>query len=68
MIALITDQHFGARNDSVHFLDFYEKFYKDTFFPTLEENDVKRVYILGDTFDRRKYVRSEEHTSELQSH
>ena len=56
MIALITDQHFGARNDSVHFLDFYEKFYRDTFFPTLEENDVKRVYILGDTFDRRKYV------------
>ena len=55
-VAIITDQHFGARNDSVHFLDFYEKFYRETFFPTLEENDVKRVYILGDTFDRRKYV------------
>ena len=31
-------------------------FRSETFFPTLEENDVKRVYILGDTFDRRKYV------------
>lgn len=55
-VALITDQHFGARNDSVHFLDFYEKFYKDTFFPALDANGIRTVLILGDTFDRRKYV------------
>jgi DNA repair exonuclease SbcCD nuclease subunit len=55
-IALITDQHFGARNDSIHFLDFYEKFYRETFFPTVIEEKVDAVLILGDTFDRRKYV------------
>jgi DNA repair exonuclease SbcCD nuclease subunit len=55
-IAVITDQHFGARNDSPHFLDYYEKFYKDTFFPTLDSNGINTVLILGDTFDRRKYV------------
>ena len=55
-IALITDQHFGARNDSIHFLDFYEKFYSGTFFPTLDEYSINTVIILGDTFDRRKYV------------
>lgn len=55
-IALITDQHFGARNDSIHFLDFYEKFYSQTFFPKLEEEGIDTVLILGDTFDRRKYV------------
>jgi DNA repair exonuclease SbcCD nuclease subunit len=55
-IALITDQHFGARNDSVHFLDFYEKFYEETFFPKLKEENIDTVLILGDTFDRRKYV------------
>ena len=55
-VAIITDQHFGARNDSVHFLDYYEKFYKETFFPKLEEENIKTVLILGDTFDRRKYV------------
>ena len=55
-VAIITDQHFGARNDSVHFLDFYEKFYRDTFFPKLREEGIKEVLILGDTFDRRKYV------------
>jgi DNA repair exonuclease SbcCD nuclease subunit len=55
-IAIITDQHFGARNDSIHFLDYYERFYRDTFFPTLEEHGINTVLILGDTFDRRKYV------------
>jgi DNA repair exonuclease SbcCD nuclease subunit len=55
-ISLITDQHFGARNDSLHFLDFYEKFYKNTFFPTIDNNGINTVLILGDTFDRRKYV------------
>jgi DNA repair exonuclease SbcCD nuclease subunit len=55
-VAIITDQHFGARNDSQAFLDFYEKFYDNTFFPALEDNEIKTVLILGDTFDRRKYV------------
>lgn len=55
-IAVITDQHFGARNDSTHFLDYYEKFYSETFFPTLQKNGIKHLLILGDTFDRRKYV------------
>jgi DNA repair exonuclease SbcCD nuclease subunit len=55
-VAIITDQHFGARNDSVHFLDFYEKFYEQTFFPILDEHGIDTVLILGDTFDRRKYV------------
>ena len=55
-VAIITDQHFGARNDSPNFLDFYEKFYKETFFPKIKEERVQAVLILGDTFDRRKYL------------
>jgi DNA repair exonuclease SbcCD nuclease subunit len=55
-VAIITDQHFGARNDSIHFLDYYEKFYKDIFFPVIDSNNITTVLILGDTFDRRKYV------------
>ena len=55
-VAIITDQHFGARNDSVHFLDFQEKFYEGTFFPVLDSNSIDTVLILGDTFDRRKYI------------
>lgn len=55
-VAIITDQHFGARNDSIAFLDFFEKFYDDTFFPTIDAHGISTVLILGDTFDRRKYV------------
>jgi DNA repair exonuclease SbcCD nuclease subunit len=55
-IAIITDQHFGARNDSTHFLDYYEKFYSETFFPKLKEENITTLLILGDTFDRRKYI------------
>ena len=55
-VAIITDQHFGARNDSLHFLDFYEKFYDETFFPSIDAAGITTLLILGDTFDRRKYV------------
>ena len=55
-VAIITDQHFGARNDSLQFLDFFQKFYDDIFFPKLKEEGITTVLILGDTFDRRKYV------------
>ena len=55
-VAIITDIHFGARNDSIAFLDFFEKFYDNTFFPTLDANNISTVLVLGDTFDRRKYV------------
>jgi len=55
-VALITDQHFGSRNDSPIFLDFYQKFYDEVFFPTLKKEKVQAVLMLGDTFDRRKYM------------
>ena len=55
-IAIITDQHFGARNDSIAFLDFFEKFYDNVFFPRLVDSGISHVLVLGDTFDRRKYV------------
>lgn len=55
-IALITDQHFGARNDSLTFLNFFENFYDTVFFPRLIADGITTLLILGDTFDRRKYV------------
>lgn len=55
-IGLITDLHWGARNDSQHFIDFYDKFYTDTFFPVLAEQGIDTVLILGDVFDRRRHI------------
>ena len=55
-VAIITDQHFGARNDSIQCLDYYQNFYDNIFFPKLEEQQIKHILILGDTFDRRKFI------------
>ena len=55
-IALITDTHFGARNDNVAFLDYFEKFYENEFFPTLLERGIDTIIHLGDIVDRRKYI------------
>ena len=55
-IALITDQHFGVRNNSQVFLDYYFKFYDNVFFPKLEEYNISEIIDLGDTFDKRKSI------------
>ena len=55
-IALITDTHFGARNDNTAFLDYFEKFYEKQFFPTLLERGIDTIIHLGDIVDRRKYI------------
>ena len=54
--ALITDTHFGARNDSLVFSEFFRKFYENIFFPTLKERDIKSIIHLGDVVDRRKFI------------
>ena len=55
-IALVTDTHFGARNDNTAFADYFGKFYTDIFFPYLKENNIDTIIHLGDIVDRRKYI------------
>ena len=55
-IALITDTHFGARNDNLNFNEYFYKFYEEMFFPYLRENNITNVIHLGDVMDRRKYI------------
>lgn len=55
-IALVTDTHFGARNDNNAFADYFAKFYNNVFFPYLKENNITDIVHLGDIVDRRKYI------------
>ena len=55
-LALITDTHFGARNDNSNFNEYFFEFYEKQFFPYLKEHDITDVIHLGDVMDRRKYV------------
>ena len=55
-IALITDQHLDGRKGSLAFWNFFQKFYDEVFFPTLEKEKVDAIIDLGDTFDNRKSI------------
>ena len=55
-IAIITDQHFGARKNSKLFHDYFLKFYEDIFFFSLIKEGITTIVDMGDTFDSRKGV------------
>ena len=55
-IALLNDTHFGARNDSPAFLDYFMRFYNEIFFPYLKDNNITTLIHLGDVVDRRKFI------------
>lgn len=55
-IGVISDTHWTARKSSRHLHDYFELFYKNIFFPALEEQGVEIVIHMGDAFDNRKSI------------
>jgi DNA repair exonuclease SbcCD nuclease subunit len=55
-VGLICDTHYGAKKGSKHLHDYFELFYKNVFFPKLEEYGVEAVIHMGDAFDSRKSI------------
>lgn len=55
-IALINDTHAGARGDNPLFNEYFFKFWENTFFPYLKENNITQICHLGDVVDRRKFI------------
>lgn len=55
-VAILTDTHFGARNDSQQFLDYFLDFIENQFLPECEKQNIKNILHLGDLMDRRKFV------------
>jgi len=55
-LALITDTHWGARGDNDELRNSMVEFYRDQFFPTIEEENCDGIIHLGDLVDRRKYI------------
>ncbi len=51
--AWVSDLHFGVRANSAIFLDNQERFYREVFFPRLEEEGIKTIINLGDTWENR---------------
>jgi predicted phosphodiesterase len=55
-IAVLTDTHWSARKASRYLHDYFELFYKNVFFPTLEREGITTVIHMGDAFDNRKSI------------
>jgi DNA repair exonuclease SbcCD nuclease subunit len=55
-IAIITDTHWGVRNDNIAFMDNSKRFLDEIFFPYIDKNGIDTVLHLGDLVDRRKYI------------
>ncbi len=55
-VAIITDTHYGARKGSKFLHDYFEKFYDEVFFPSLEKEKITTVIHMGDAFDSRKSI------------
>ena len=55
-IAIVTDTHFGARNDNPIFLEHFMRFFDRTFFPRIQAEGIRTILHLGDFLDRRKFV------------
>lgn len=55
-IALITDLHWGVRNDLTVFHDNKKLFLDSIFFPACKKHNIDHVIVLGDIHDKRKQI------------
>lgn len=55
-IAILADTHWGARGDSPVFHEYFSRFFREIFFPYIDDHGIKTVIHLGDLVDRRKFL------------
>ena len=55
-IAILGDTHLGARSASNHFSQYFNKFFREEFYPYLVKHDVKHILQLGDLMDNRTSI------------
>lgn len=54
--AIISDTHFGVKNDNIFFQAYQKRCIEEFLLPILKRNNIKEIIHLGDFFDRRKYI------------
>lgn len=55
-IAIISDSHWGIRQDNHCFLRYMTNYFENEFFPEIDRRGIQYIIHLGDVFDRRKFV------------
>lgn len=57
LVALITDTHFGIKNDSPLFYEYFDLFLDNVFFPTLEQKGIDKIIQLVLNLFDKKFVK-----------
>ena len=60
-LLLITDQHFGVRNDNKVFIDKYRDFYSNIVIPYIKTNKIISLYSDFNYFDKTLYDNNNKH-------
>jgi len=55
-LIILGDTHWGIRNDSDNFVEYFLKFYDDVLFPYIKKHKIKHIIQTGDLMDKRKGV------------
>ena len=53
-VLLITDQHFGVRNDNQYYLERYRLFYENIVLPYIDEHGICLLYTSPSPRDKRQ--------------
>lgn len=56
LVSIITDTHYCFKKSNKDYHNYFERFYNDIFFPTLQDRGIDTVIHMGDAFDNRKGV------------
>jgi UDP-2,3-diacylglucosamine pyrophosphatase LpxH len=60
-VCLVTDPHFGIKNNSELFSDSQLRFFQKQLIPYLKNNNITELYVLGDIFDNRNSINTRIH-------
>jgi len=55
-VAIVTDTHWGVRNDNVVFGNHISAYFTEQFFPEIDRMGITHILHLGDVVDRRKFI------------
>jgi DNA repair exonuclease SbcCD nuclease subunit len=53
---ILGDSHFGARQSSIPFFEYFMRFYNEVLFPYMEQNKIRDIIQVGDFVDHRKFI------------
>lgn len=66
-ICIVTDTHFGVKNDDQRMNDYANHYFNDFVFPYMKQNNIDHIFHLGDLVDKRKVLHNNTYNAIIES-